>query len=108
MQLLSVYGFAGGTHRRIRKLVAKWLVLPRIPSHGLPSPSRLLHAVRQLITSALGEVEAPVHLVPHQAQPGAQEDRVPSQKAAVQVRDGLKGVGATHLQARAPPGELVL
>ena len=35
------------------------------------------------------------------------EDRVSPQVAAVQVCDGLEGVGATHLQARAPPGKVV-
>ena len=61
---------------------------------------------RQAVAARLEapEVEAPVHLLPRQAQQGAQEDRAPSQIAAAQVRDGLEGVGATHLQARAPPG----
>ena len=53
-------------------------------------------------------VEAPVHPAPHQAQQGAQEDRVSPQVAAVQVCDGLEGVDAAHLQARTPGGEVVL
>ena len=53
-------------------------------------------------------VEAPVHPAPHQAQQGAQEDRVLPQVAAVQVCDRLEGVDAAHLQARAPGGKVVL
>ena len=49
-----------------------------------------------------------LRLAPHQAQQGAQEDRVSPQVAAVQVCDGLEGVDAAHLQARAPGGEVVL
>ena len=41
-------------------------------------------------------------------QEGSAGRPVPSQIAAAQVCDGLAGVGATHLQARAPPGKVVL
>ena len=54
------------------------------------------------------EVEAPVHPAPHQAQQGAQEDRVLPQVAAAQICDGLEGVNAAHLQARTPGGKVVL
>ena len=47
-------------------------------------------------------VEAPVYLAPHQAQQGAQEDRVLLQETALQVCDGLEGVDAAHLQGRTP------
>ena len=51
---------------------------------------------------------SPVHVAPHKAQQGAQEDRVSPQVAAVQVCDGLEGVDAAHLQARTLGGEVVL
>ena len=47
----------------------------------------------------------PVHVAPHQARQKTQKDRVSPQVAAVQVCDGLEGVGATHLQAQAPGGK---
>ena len=68
-----------------------------------PTPGASLSARQEV-----PEVEAPVHLAPHQAQQGAQEDRVLPQVAAVQVCDGLEGVDATHLQARTPGGKVVL
>ena len=55
---------------------------------------------------ALVDLAGVVHLAPHQAQQGAQEDRVLSQVTALQVCDGLKGVDATHLQGRTPGGQL--
>ena len=71
---------------------------------GGPTPGTASQRARQEVP----EVEAPVHPAPHQAQQGAQEDRVLPQVAAVQVCDGLEGVDAAHLQARAPGGEVVL
>ena len=57
---------------------------------GGPAPGTASQRARQ---EAPG-VEAPVHPAPHQAQQGAQEDRVSPQVAAVQVCDGLEGVDA--------------
>ena len=71
---------------------------------GGPAPGTASQRARQKVPG----VEAPVHPAPHQAQQGAQEDRVSPQVAVVQVCDGLEGVDAAHLQARAPGGEVVL
>ena len=83
---------------------------PRFPEKLLRSRTYAQAARRHGLSArpAGGARSRSVHPAPHQAQQGAQEDRVSPQVAAVQGCDGLEGVDAAHLQARTPGGEVVL
>ena len=98
---------AGGRRRASLSLLRFWKagVLPRREVRGVDAFESVANLHRCYLR------RDPVFLrslPPGGAQQGAQEDRVSPQVAAVQVCDGLEGVDATHLQARAPGGEVVL